>query len=110
MDLDFGKIFRDNRKARGLTLEALATKIGVTKGHLSQVENGQRSLSEDQVRKTGEILEIEDIETWIFLARKAPLIQNIQRQYPTQFNSLFRERRTKSSFYKDIIKASRESK
>jgi len=110
MDLDFGKVFRDNRKIKGFTLEALAARIEVTKSYLSQVENGQRKLSEDQARKTAEILRIEDIETWIFLATKAPLIQNIQRQYPTQFNSLFRERKNKSNIYRNIVKASVDSK
>lgn len=110
MDLDFGKVFRDNRKIKGLTLEALAARIQVTKSYLSQVENGQRKLSEDQARKTAEILGIEDIETWVFLATKAPLIQTIQRQFPAQFNSLFRERKSKSNIYRKIVKASVDSK
>lgn len=109
MDLNFGKMFRDRRIAKGFTQEALATKLGVTKNLLSMVENGQRKLSEEEARKAAEILEVEDIETWIFFARKSQIIQDIQKQYPTQFNSLFRERKTKSNIYKNIVKASLDS-
>jgi len=109
MKLNFGDIFRERRKAKGLTLEIIASKSGVTKSYLSQVENGHRRLSETQARKIGEILEVEDIDTWIFIATKAPLIQEIKQLYPAQFDSLFRERKTKSNIYKTIIEASRKS-
>jgi transcriptional regulator with XRE-family HTH domain len=109
MDLNFGKLFQEKRRAKGLTLEVIASKIGVTKSYLSQVENGIRRPSESIARKLGEVLKEEEIETWIFIATQAPLIQKIRRQYPTQFDSLFRERKTISKVYKTIIEAKRKS-
>ena len=106
MEYDFGKILRDTRKIKGLTQETMANKIGVTKGYLSLVESGQRRLSEVQARRAGEILEVENIENWTFLATKASVIRSIQQNYPIQFNSLFRERKTKSNIFRNIVKAS----
>ena len=50
------RIFREHR---ALTLEALATAIGVTKGFLSQVENGHRSLSVDVLKKAAAALGVD---------------------------------------------------
>lgn len=36
---------KDLRRARGLTLAALADKVGTTHTHISRIENGQRGLS-----------------------------------------------------------------
>ncbi len=104
MDLNLGEIIRQTRKAKGLTLESLASEIGVSKGYLSLVENGLRQLSETQARKIGEALGIEDIESWTFMATKMSLIHNIQQKYPQQFNSLFHERPIKGGIYKKLLK------
>ena len=106
----FGKILRDTRKIKGLTQEAIADEIGLTKGHLSLVESGQRKLSEEQARRAGEILGVKDIDAWVFLATKASVIQSIQQKFPTQFNSLYRERKNKSNIFKSIVKASGKTK
>lgn len=37
-----GSRLRDLRKARGMTLETLAERAGVTKGYLSKIENGKQ--------------------------------------------------------------------
>ena len=47
------------RLHRGLTLEALAAKVGVTKGFLSLVENGHKGLSVDVLKKTAAALEVD---------------------------------------------------
>ena len=47
------------RLHRGLTLDALAAAIGVTKGFLSQVENGHKNLSVDVLKKAAAALEVD---------------------------------------------------
>ena len=47
------------RKHRGLTLETLAAAIGVTKGFLSQIENGHKSLSVNVLKKAATALEVD---------------------------------------------------
>jgi repressor LexA len=41
-DQGIGAVLRARRKARGLTLAALAAKVGCTKGYLSEIENGHK--------------------------------------------------------------------
>jgi transcriptional regulator with XRE-family HTH domain len=53
----FGRVLRRKRKERW-TLGELAEKLGVTKSHLSQVENGKRALSFDTLQSLLDILEI----------------------------------------------------
>ena len=47
------------RLHRGLTLDALAAKVGVTKGFLSLVENGHKGLSVDVLKKAAAALEVD---------------------------------------------------
>jgi XRE family transcriptional regulator of biofilm formation len=37
----FGKMIRQARKSRGLTLDVVATRTGLSKGYLSGIENGK---------------------------------------------------------------------
>ena len=41
---------RELRKQRGVTLEALAARVGLDHSHLSRIERGERKLSTDQAR------------------------------------------------------------
>ena len=54
------KVWRDHR---GLTLQALAAQIGVTRSYLSQIESRKKKGSMETVRKLAEALgvEIEDL-------------------------------------------------
>lgn len=45
------------RKKRGLTQEALASKVGVTQGHISGLENGTYTPSFDLLIKLAQVLE-----------------------------------------------------
>lgn len=45
----FGPRLRDLREARGLTLQALATAAGCTKGYLSSIENEKRGVPTDEI-------------------------------------------------------------
>lgn len=47
------------RRHRGLTLEALAAEVGVTKGFLSLVENGHKGMSVDILKRAAEALEVD---------------------------------------------------
>ena len=46
------------RQHRRLTLDGLAAKVGVTKGHLSQIENGRKSATLDLVRRLAAALDV----------------------------------------------------
>lgn len=47
---------RDLRKARNMTLDELAARVGTTKGYLSQIETGARKPSIDMLRQIAEAL------------------------------------------------------
>lgn len=54
------------RRHRGLTLGGLAARVGVTKGHLSQIENGRKSGTPDLVRRLPAALGVtlDDLTGW----------------------------------------------
>ncbi len=49
------------REHRNLTLQQLADACGVTNSHISQIENGKRSMSTKVLKKLAEVLRI-DVE------------------------------------------------
>lgn len=51
-----GMHVRSLRRARNLTLEQLAERVGISKGHLSRFERGQKSLSVDALLRLSEAL------------------------------------------------------
>ena len=46
------------RKYRGLTLDRLAEGVGVSKGYLAQIENGQKPGTLDLFRRLADVLEV----------------------------------------------------
>ena len=46
------------RKYRGLTLDQLAEGVGVSKGYLAQIENGQKPGTLDLFRRLADVLEV----------------------------------------------------
>lgn len=52
-----GERIREVREARGWTQQALADKAGLSKGFLSDVENGHRGISSDNLLKIANALE-----------------------------------------------------
>ena len=46
------------RKYRGLTLASLARQVGVTRGYLSQIENGHKSGTLDLFRRLAGALDV----------------------------------------------------
>ena len=57
--LDGENPIRVSRRHRGLTLEVLATKVGVTKGFLSQIENGHRGPSVNVLKEIAAALRVD---------------------------------------------------
>lgn len=49
--MDIGQKIRDARKAKGLTLEALAHQVGTDTGNLSRLERGKQGASQELLRK-----------------------------------------------------------
>lgn len=54
------------RRHRGLTLDGLAATVGVTKGYLSQIENGRKSGTLDLGRRLAAALGVtlDDLAGW----------------------------------------------
>lgn len=64
--LDGAPPLRAWRRHRRLTLDGLAAKVGVTKGYLSQIENGRKSGTLDLVRRLAGALGVtlDDLAGW----------------------------------------------
>lgn len=64
--LDGAPRLRAWRQHRRLTLDGLAAKVGVTKGYLSQIENGRKSGTLDLVRRLAAALDVtlDDLAGW----------------------------------------------
>lgn len=56
--LDGAPPLRAWRKCRGLTLDALAGRAGVSKGYLSQIENGRKPGALHLYRRLADILDV----------------------------------------------------
>lgn len=48
--LTFGALLNSIRQSDEMTQEQMAKKLGVTKGHLSQIENGRKFVSPDRAQ------------------------------------------------------------
>lgn len=59
MSPDVGKMIRDARQARGVSLRALAGKIGIHFSHLSKIENGKDSIGRDSIARIAEELGVD---------------------------------------------------
>jgi len=64
--LDGAPPLRAWRRHRRLTLDGLAAKVGVTKGCLSQIENGRKSGTLDLARRLAAALDVtlDDLAGW----------------------------------------------
>ncbi|HHN0873052.1 TPA: helix-turn-helix domain-containing protein, partial [Pseudomonas aeruginosa] len=56
--MDIGSIIRKARKARGLTLEALAHQVDSDTGNLSRIERGKQGASQELLSKILSILDL----------------------------------------------------
>lgn len=70
----FGEFVHSMRKAKGLTLEKLAKKIGTEKGYISSIENGKvNPPSADVVRQMAGALDVPKEELLLLAyVQKAP--------------------------------------
>ena len=64
--LDGAQPLRAWRQHRRLTLDGLARQVGVSKGYLSQIENGRKSGTLDLVRRLAAVLDVtlDDLAGW----------------------------------------------
>lgn len=73
--MKFGERIRQLRKAKGLTLQEMAPRVGVGLHYLSKVENGKLDFgeypSEDLIRKLAKVLEA-DVDQLLLMADKIP--------------------------------------
>ncbi|WP_164892386.1 helix-turn-helix transcriptional regulator, partial [Mesorhizobium sp. M5C.F.Ca.IN.020.32.2.1] len=51
-----GGLIKRRREAMGLSQQALADQIDVSKSYLSRIESGERSLTDDQANLLGQML------------------------------------------------------
>lgn len=59
MSPDVGRMIRDARLARGISLRALAGKVGIHFSHLSKIENGKDSIGRDSIARIAEELGVD---------------------------------------------------
>ena len=64
--LDGARPLRAWRQHRGLTLDELAGRVGVSKEYLSQIENGRKFGTLDLIRRLAEVLDVtlDDVAGW----------------------------------------------
>lgn len=55
----FGATVQSHRKAQGVSLPTLAGVAGISKGHLSDIEHGNRNVSLETVHKLATALRVE---------------------------------------------------
>lgn len=59
MTSDIGKMIREARQARGISLRALASQVGIHFSHLSKIENGKDQIGRDSLTKIAEELGVD---------------------------------------------------
>ena len=59
MSADVGKMIKDARVARGISLRGLASQVGIHFSHLSKIENGKDSIGRDSLTKIAESLGVD---------------------------------------------------
>ena len=59
MSPDVGKMIREARQARGISLRALAGRVGIHFSHLSKIENGRDPIGRDSLIKIAEALGVD---------------------------------------------------
>ena len=59
MSADIGKMIREARQARGISLRALANQVGIHFSHLSKIENGKDHIGRDSLAKIAEELGVD---------------------------------------------------
>jgi SOS regulatory protein LexA len=59
MSPDVGKMIREARQARGISLRALAGQVGIHFSHLSKIENGQDKIGRESLVKIAEALGVD---------------------------------------------------
>ena len=59
MSPDVGKMIREARQARGISLRALASQVGIHFTHLSKIENGKDKIGRESLTKIAEELGVD---------------------------------------------------
>ena len=59
MSADVGKMIKDARQARGISLRALASQVGIHFTHLSKIENGKDNIGRESLAKIAEELGVD---------------------------------------------------
>ena len=59
MSADVGRMIREARQARGISLRALASQVGIHFSHLSKIENGKDHIGRDSLTRIAEELGVD---------------------------------------------------
>jgi len=59
MSADVGKMIKEARVARGISLRGLASQVGIHFSHLSKIENGRDKVGRDSLSKIAEALGVD---------------------------------------------------
>jgi SOS regulatory protein LexA len=59
MSADIGKMIKEARVARGISLRSLASQVGIHFSHLSKIENGKDSIGRDSLTRIADALGVD---------------------------------------------------
>lgn len=89
---EFGKVLREKRMAKGISLRKFAEKVGVSAAYLSQVEQGNvLPPTADRVRRMAEMLGVNPDELIALAGRVPEDLPAIIHEEPTEMPQLLRE-------------------
>lgn len=80
--MSFGTFIRDHRTALGLSLRAVAQKLGVDPAHLSRVEANKASASEQLIRRLARVLQCQEDELLLLAGRLPKAIRTLVARQP----------------------------
>jgi transcriptional regulator with XRE-family HTH domain len=88
--MKIGSAIKKCRQIRGMTLDSLAKKIGLSKSYLSLVEGEKRDLSLSSLQKVSEALDL-PVHLLVYLATSPKEIKEMDARLKSQFDALILE-------------------
>ncbi len=89
-NVDFGRVLRAKREAKGISLRALAHELGVQPAYLSKAELGDVSLSEKHLERAAEILGFDPDALLLHAGKMTTRLQEIVARHPQAFADLIK--------------------
>ncbi len=73
---------------RGLTVQGLSDRTGLSRSYLSLIMHGRRQPPEDTVRRIATFFG-QDPDEWVFHALREPEVEKIRGEFPKHFGAVY---------------------